>query len=147
MTVTVSALFARRLEQQHIDRVSERRALGLDTRPTPTPRVHEEGSLRAEYDRISSLGKKKKVQQDTDCTRAAVGDGPTEPAVRTDLASDQELDQEWESGRDEESQLQGGTYEDGPSEEPEEDITHAANSALGVLRCEHPTHTLAVDTS
>ena len=142
MTVTVSALFARRLEQQHIDRVSERRALGLDTSPTPTPRVHEEGSLRAEYDRISSLGKKKK----TDSTRAAEGDGPTEPAVRVDLASDQELDQEWESGRDEDLLLRGGAYEDGPSAEPEEDTTHTANRALGVVRREHPTNTLAVDT-
>ena len=147
MTVTVSALFARRLKQQHIDRISERRALGLDTRPMLTPRVHEEGSLRTEYDRISSLGKKKMVQQGTDSTRAAAGDCPTEPSVRVDLASDQELDQEWESGRDDDLQLRSGTHEDGPSAEPEEETTHTANSALRVVQREHPTHTLAVDTT
>ena len=145
MTVMVSALFARRLEQQHIDRVTERRALTDDPRPIPTPRVHEMGSLRIEYDRISSLGKKKKVQQ-TAGDRAGFEEDPAETMERTEPTCDRELDQEWELGGYEES-LRVGAAEHGAGEDADRDDTHTADSALEAARYGPPSHVIAVDTT
>ena len=58
MTVVTSALFARRMEQDHIDRVTEQRARDQDQRPVLNPKEFERGFIIKEYERISRLGKK-----------------------------------------------------------------------------------------
>ena len=143
MTVVTSALFARRMEQDHIDRVTEQRARDQDQRPAPIPKEIERGFIIKEYERISRLGKK--TRPDREAAPATVrASSLFDDLERAASSNDEDLDQH----RDEQERPPDG----GDSELDEEPqglpgIAHTANSASVVGSYGSLPDNLASDTT
>ena len=99
MTVVTTALFARRLEQDYIDRVTEQRARDQDQRPVPTPKGFERGFIIREYERISRLGKKTRPASGEVPVTMEDAPGPRDSRDRLALPNDEDLDQHREELR------------------------------------------------